>query len=409
MNLLQCNFGTGVINLLETWLLEGAKGIGKLFLNPLFYWAFILIVFTGIKRIKREREDFGIKVHDLFSEWKYTWGASIIIGLFISAYTISVGVVLTYPVILLIGAVSILLSLTGRLTLLSASYIIGIAYLILLFVPKWIDLQSILSSSMSINTHFSGLTSLLAMLLFAESIMLFRASKGLTYPELALSKRGGWVGQHHLKKMTIIPFFTLIPTGSLTPFADYWPYFTLNDETYSLILIPFLLGFDHIVRAHEPSIAATELARSTLLLSLLVGIFAFSSIYYSVFSLIAVLCAILGRELINYRYRIKEQNKGGYFQPTDQGLKVLAVLPDSPADRLGIKAGTFITKVNGTKVNQLESFYYALQTSGAFFKLEIINKEGEVELLQGAWYEGDHHGLGLFFTSVPHNKKTNVH
>ncbi|WP_249260894.1 PDZ domain-containing protein [Virgibacillus pantothenticus] len=390
---------------MESWLLESAKGIGRLFLNPLFYWAFILIIFTGIKRIKREREDFGIKVYDLFSEWKYTWGVSIIMGLFISAYTLGVGVVLTYPVILLLGAVAILLSLTGRLSLLSASYIIGIAYLILLFVPKWVDLQSILPSSMSMNIHFSGLTSLLAILLLAESIMLFRARKGLTYPELTLSKRGGWVGQHHLKKMAVIPFFTLIPTGSLTPFADYWPYFTLNDETYSLILIPFLLGFDHIVRAHEPSIAATELARSTLLLSLLVGIFAFSSIYYSVFSLIAVLCAILGRELINYRYRIKEQNKAGYFQSTDQALKVLAVLPDSPADRLGIKAGTFITKVNGTRINQLEAFYHALQTSGAFFKLEIINKEGEVELLQGAWYQGDHHGLGLFFTSPPHNKQ----
>lgn len=393
----------GVINLLESGLLEIVKGIGKMFLNPLFYWIFILIIVTGMKRIKREREDFGIKIYNLSSEWKNTFWLSIIVGLLLSAFTLGVGVTLTYPVILLFGLITILISITGRINLLSASYILGITYLVLMFVPEWINIETILPFHIHTDVHLSGLVSLLALLLLAESILLFSSRNDVTYPELTLSKRGIWVGQHHLKKLTVIPFFSLVPTGSLTPFADFWPYFTLNGETYGLVLTPFILGFDHIVRAQHPSFAAKKLARSTLLLSFLVAALAVGSIYYSLFSFIAVLCAILGREWINYRFRINEQNKPGYFQSTDRALKVLAVLPDSPADRLGIHVGTLITKVNGKKVSQPESFYHALQTSGAFFKLEIINREGEIELLQGAWYEGDHHGLGLLFVSTPHD------
>lgn len=389
----------------EAWLVESAKGIGRLFLTPLLYWSVLLVLLAGAKRIKSERLDFGIKIYDLFSEWKHTLLTAVLIGLVLSAFTIGVGVVLSIPAILLLSIITILVSINGKFSFLSASYTLGITYLLLLFLPELAKQLPFLQSEWIGDINLSGLVSLLALLLFAESLFLFRARNDISYPELSLGHRGGWIGQHRLKKMTVLPFFTLLPTGSITSFADYWPYFTIGGEEYSLMLIPFVLGFEQVVRGQDPKIAAVKMARSTLLLSILVGLFACLSIYYSWASLIGVVIAVIGRELINYLHRMKDEAKSGFFQSPDQALKILVVLPNSPADRMEIEAGEWITKVNGRKVNSMTQYYEALQTNGAFFKLEVINKAGEMRILQGAWYEGDHHGLGILCTSTPHYKE----
>ncbi len=391
--------------MLEAWFTEMVKGIGKLFLNPLLYWAIFLIVLAGMQRIKRERKDFGIKLFDVFSEWKYTWATSIILGVIISALTIGLGIVFSYSTVLLLCLVTILVSITGKFSFLSASYTFGISYVLLLFLPFLLEKQDFIPNDLFSSVDYSGFTVLLAMLLFAESMLLLQARKGPTYPELTSGNRGGWVGQHHIRKMSIIPFFILIPSGSIAPFAAYWPYFTVGGESYSLLLVPFIVGFNHLVRGSDPVRAAGKLANTTLALSIVIWICAFISIYYPWFSAVGIISAIVGREFINYRHRSMDQQKTGFFQTSDKGLKVLAVLPGSPADRLEIVAGETITKVNGNKIYSLTAFYEALQESGAYFKLELLDKAGENRFLQGALYEGDHHELGIIFTSNPHRKK----
>src|SRR5690625_4527852 len=109
----------------EAWLIELAKGIGRLFLNPLFYWSFLLVILAGTVRIKRERRHFGSRVYDIFAEWKGNWQLSLLLGLFISVLFIGIGFVFTYETILMLGIITILLSITRRFTLLSPSYTIG--------------------------------------------------------------------------------------------------------------------------------------------------------------------------------------------------------------------------------------------------------------------------------------------
>lgn len=390
--------------LLEAWFIEIVKGIGRVLLNPLLYWAILLVFLAGKKRIRRERMDFGIKIFDMFSEWKGTWLYSILLGLIVSAITIGLGVVFSYTTILLFCIITILVSITGRFTLLSASYTLGISYFVLLFLPTVMEKQKVVSTELFSTINYQGLVILIGIFLVAESILLLKARKGKTYPELVQGSRGGWMGQHHIKKLAVIPFFILIPTGLITSFAPYWPYFTIGEQSFSLILIPFIIGFDHIVRGNDPMVSAGKLAKSMMILSFLVLLTAWGSSYYSWLSLAGVIVGIAGREYLNYRHRTKDHERSGFFQPTDKGLKVLSVIPNSPADRLDILAGESIARVNGNKVVSITEFYEALQKSGAFFKLEIIDRAGEKRFLQGALYEGDHHELGIIFTSSPHRR-----
>jgi hypothetical protein len=390
--------------MLQHWLIEVGKGIGRLFLNPLFYWAIIFILLAGIRRIKQERKYFGTKVFDIFSEWKDTWGFSILIGIVYSMLIIGFGVVFNYETIMMLSAVMIVLSLGFRFLFLSPVYMIGVTYIILLALP--IFAKDVPFFAFLDEVNYSGLSILVGLLLFVEAHFLNRVKQNETFPTLIKGERGGWVGKHYIKRTAIIPIFLLVPSGLIEPFADYWPFLSFGDDRYGLILFPFLLGMEHGVRGSLPHVVAQKLSMAILGLAALVFGIAVGSIFISTLSIVAVIIAIVGREWINYRMRVSDQRKSPFFNHTNEGLKVLGIIPGSPADRLNIVIGETISKVNSIKIHSEEDLYEALQQTGSFFKIELFDLNGEIRFVQSAIYEGDHHELGLIFAGEPYR---NIH
>lgn len=394
--------------MMEAWMIETAKGIGRLFLNPLLYWTVLLVIITGIKRIKQERNDFGYKIFDVFVELKHTWLFAIGAGLVISIITIGIGFVYSYAFILLLSVVTILLSVSFRFSLLSASYTLGVTYLVVLFFPFLLERQNVIDHHLFSVISLSSISLLMGLLLLAEAILLVRVKRNETFPRLSLSNRGNWVGKHQIKKLSIIPFFMLVPAGLITPFAPYWPYFSIGNETYSLLLFPFIIGVDYLVGADVATKTAKQLGRAIAYLACLVIIMGIGSLYLPWLSLLAVFTGIVGKEMIHYRHRQIEKQKHTYFYQQPDGLKVLGIIPGTPAERLGILVGETIVKVNGKKVSQAFELYEALQASGAFFKLDILDDNGELRFLQSPFYEGEHHKLGIVFLTEPSKKNKRI-
>jgi PDZ domain-containing secreted protein len=77
---------------------------------------------------------------------------------------------------------------------------------------------------------------------------------------------------------------------------------------------------------------------------------------------------------------------------------------------MDLKPGEMIVKVNGISPTNVDEFYNALQskTTGAFCKMEVIDTNGELRLVQHAIYEGEHHELGLIFVEQEHKWDTEV-
>ncbi len=383
---------------MDAWLIELAKGIGKLFLNPLLYWSVILLLLASTRRIKQERSQFGLKIFDAFSEAKHTWPVSLIGGILLSIAFVGGGVVLSYPVIMLLSAMMVLLSISGRFTLLSAAYTFGFSYLILLIAPPMIaeytdfplttDLQSL---------NFTGLVLLLAAFLLMEALLLLRSTSRETYPELVKGNRGKWVGRHRLKKLTVIPFFTLVPSGMIEPFADWWPFLHIQGESFGLVLLPLMTGFEQVVKGTNPVYAAKRIGRSVLILALFTFGLAIGSYFLPLLSLAAFGVALVGREWISFRFREKDKQEQPFFHPSEKGLLILGIIPGTPADRLGMLVGERIERVNGQQISNEQEFYSALQRNSAFCKLEVRDERGEIRFLQRAMYQGDPHELGILF------------
>src|SRR5690625_422158 len=381
------------------WAIELGKGIVRLFLHPLLYWTVIVFLLIGYERVKRERHHFGVKIHRYFAEGKGTFLLALFFSIIISVIAILFGLTLSLEAVVLLAFVTFLLSFFRPPMLLSAAYTIGITF-ILLFITSFVQFSfrdpfHLLQTTRT--EQFISLAIFTGLLLMVEALLIGQRGNDRSFPSLVQSKRGIWIGQHEMRRLMLVPFFVFVPYTIDSSLLPIYPIFQLGETTYSLFLIPFLIGYRYTTTTQLPRDVSRRLSNATLLLSFLVLLVAVSSIYYALLSYVAIGLAIMGKEWIMYRHRRKEERGQAIYTPLDRGIKIVATIPDSPAERLEILVGETVLRVNDIDVNSPSDFYEALQNSGAFVKLEIEDERGEVRFVRSAFYEEDHYKLGIIF------------
>lgn len=379
--------------------MELLKGTGKLLLHPLFYYFFFMAAFLGVSRVKRERKNFHTRTEDAFFELRQLLPVGLIIGLVISLITIVSGLVVPFAVVIVVAVMTLLLSLPVRVRLLSPVYTVGIAFFILLFTAgqDW-GIPVIGQYFESIEAKiYPSVVLLLALLVVGEGLLIrSNAWKG-TSPKLIQSRRGQTVGVHEVKRLWMLPVFLLIPGEVLqSPFA-WWPVFEMGDQLYSLMLVPFAVGLQQQIQGDLPKEAIRLHGGRVISLGILVLAVAVAGYWFPLASIAAVVLGIVGRELIYLVQRIRDENRPFYFSKQNQGVMILGVLPQSPAAKMELQVGELVSKVNGFQVKDEKSFYEAIQRNAAHCKLEVLDTNGQIRLVQRALYEGDHHQLGILF------------
>ncbi|MBN8193910.1 PDZ domain-containing protein [Bacillus sp. NTK074B] len=385
--------------MIELWLLETLKGLGKLFLHPVFYFSVFISIMAGYYRVKRERKDFNTRLLDGYHDMRGLFSYGIVLGLLFSVVTVGVGMVIPYAGVLLVGVMSILFALTGRFQLMSATMTVGFSYFIFVLVDyfQW-HIPYVNTYVENLNLEMlSSIVVLLGVLTMIEGILIRLNGWKHTSPRLYKSARGLKVGAHLGKKLWLVPMFILIPNGGLTLPFDWWPVLTIGTETYSLLCVPFLLGFQQLVKSTLPEVAIKYTGSRVFWLGAFVLTLAVTGFWAPMFSIGAAVVAVIGRAWIAYRYKRKEDSKPYFFKRQPKGVMILGILPGSPAKKLTLEVGEIVLKVNGVDVNTERAFYEALQKNGAYCKLEVLGANGENRFTQGALYEGDHHELGIIF------------
>ncbi|MFJ5623444.1 PDZ domain-containing protein [Peribacillus loiseleuriae] len=381
------------------WLVASLQGIGMFFLHPVFYVSIILSLFVGYLRVKRERRDFTIRINSLFQELRQLLPIGLLIGVLLSILTIGSGVVIPFAAILLMGIFTILLSLTFQVRLLSPAYIVGLSFLTIVFLAgREIEIPIFSEAFHSLDQPvYPSLAVLLGLLLVAEGILISKGGSKQPSPNLMVSKRGQVVGTYKARKIWLLPLFTFVPGGELVVPIDWYPVFSIGELHFTPIAIPVLIGFSKTIQGSLPKIAIRAQARKVTILAVIVTTLAVFGNWYSYLSIVAVVLAILGRELIHYFSKMNDRKLPFYFSQSKLGVKILGVIPHTPADKMGLEMGEIIMKMNGSQVSNEHEFYGALQKNRAHCKMEVIGHNGEIRFVQRALFEGEHHELGLLF------------
>jgi hypothetical protein len=388
-----------VEELVQLWLFELLKGTGRLFLHPVFYYLIFLSGLLGVSRVKRERKNFHTRTFDAYFELRQLFPIGLILGLVLTIVTLMIGLTLPFAAILLIAVFTILWSLTTNIRLMSPVYTVGAAFFAITLITEYEWTLPLFNDTFQDLEEkvYPSLVILMALLLISEGILITKnAGKG-TSPKLVKSKRGQNVGAHEVKRFWLLPMFLLIPGEALTLPFDWWPVFTIGAESYSLILVPFAIGFNQQIQGMLPKQSIQLQGRRVTTFGIMILILSVIGYWYPLISIGVAAFAIIGRELISLMQRLKDDNLPFYFSKKNNGLMIIGIIPESPADKMGLQVGELMSKVNGVKILDEQVFYEALQKNRAHCKLEVLDTNGEVRFVQRALYEGDHYELGILF------------
>lgn len=388
----------------QDWLLELAKGFGKIFLNPVLYLSFLFVATLGVARVKRERRYFTVRAQNAYFELKQLLPMGMILGLCLSGLSIVLVLIIPMEIIIFTSLLTIILALIGKTRFLSPVYTVGLA-IILSSISLFLGWDNFLFSKSYLGANelfFPTAIILLGLLIISEGIFVRVNGKKSTSPRLKRSKRGQMIGTHLLERAWLLPMFVFIPSGALTIAIDWWPVVMIGDQTYSLLLVPFLIGAKLEVQSEHPIIVTRKIGTNVIALGSVVLLGGVATYFLPILSIVFVILAIIGREWITMKQKNVEKNKAFFFSRRNNGVVILGIVPDSPADKMGLKIGETVTKVNSFPVQDKNQIYKALQRNSAHCKIEVFDDNGEIRFVQRALYEGDHHELGLLL--IPDEK-----
>ena len=380
-------------------IVELLKGVLRLFMNPLLYITIIFTVLLGYRRVIRERQSFKIRIHWGLSETIRLLREGWLAAFCVSLFSLLVGIVLPMEYIMLVTVLSILFVVSFYYQLASVVYPFGIAFLVLwvTFTQNWgftLFGFTINASDFKLSM-LSSIPLLIGILLIAEGMLVQKYGADLASPRLQRTARGLKAVTFLSKRLWILPVFLVIPGDTITSFVSYWPVFSLGGENYGFILFPIVIGFQQRARKMLPMYFYPQMGRTIVLLGALVFVEGVISYFYPILGLASVLVAIIGRILISVIYGLSERKGKFAVTPQNEGVVIAAILPNSPAEAMGLQIGETIRKVNGESVHSEEELYRALQQNAAQCKIEVLDIDGEVRLRQHIVFHHDHFRIGL--------------
>ena len=385
--------------MITEWLIACLLGLGEIFLNPLLYLSFIFCWIIGMKRVKSERLDFNTKIFDGSNELRMMLPQGLLWGLILSLITLGTGLVIPTASIVVMVIMTILMALTTNVRLVSPAYTIPLTFLILFFLSEQtIDWPVFNDYFQQVDESiYPTLVILLGLLLIAEGFMIRSNGAKFGSPQLTVSKRGQTIGRYAYRRIWLLPMFVFIPNGELSAPFSWYPIFSIGEVHMAPIVLPILIGFAQKVQGMIPEQAVKAHGKQVVYFGFFITALAIASYWYPLLAIAAAIIALLGRELIYFVQKSADGKRSFYFSESKKGVKILGVIPYSPAEKMGLLKGEIITKINGTVVHKEVEFYQALQKNRAFCKLEVVGNNGEMRFVQRALFEGEHYELGLLF------------
>lgn len=382
----------------ETIGLSILKGILSFLMNPLTYISLVAAFIIGLSRVKRDRRDFHTRVHDVLDDVKFAIVPGLIAGVILFILNIFIGLVVPMGLVAAISISAILILVTGQMRFLSPAFIFILPVLAVLFY-KPLDLGSDWLNSFQAGVDSASIIALallVGLLLITEGFFIHQNAGKQTSPRLVRSKRGKLVGAHEVQRLWLLPLFLFIPSG-VAEATSWWPLLQFGDQTFSFLVLPLPIGFRKLVHHTLPTPEIKKNGIHVVLLGVFATIIATVSYLlnneWAALSVFAV--TVVARAAILLLHR--GMNKPAYFNERNEGLVILGILPESPADQMNLRVGEVISKVNGVSLGNGTDFYSALQRNAAFCKLEVLDYNGEIRFEQKALYNDEHHELGLLF------------
>lgn len=383
---------------------------------PLF-WLVILIVYLQYRRSAlMEQQLFGRTINPVGRQVALStlWG--IIGGLLASLIMILLGLSLAQIGLLYIWPVALLLLLIHP-RYLCFSYAGGIVALAALALrslgPYFPHLAENAILAPLLDIHIPALLALVGLLHLVEALLIYSGGHRGSSPLYFKQPGGEVVGAFSLQRFWPIPLAALLATAVLesevrgVSMPEWWPLIkpalelepgqTLQYFTFPAIAA---LGYSDLALSSPRQKSASTALFLSIFSVLLIGA-ALAAEYYPPLTLVGVLFAPLGHEAVIYYGNRLEHSREARYRSTDEGVLLMAVLPESAASRAGLRAGDLIRRVNGAPVRSDLEFLRRLEESYFIVLIEGLRKGENFSIVLNKHFSQEKEGRRNPFSERP--------
>ena len=248
-----------------------------------------------------------------------------------------------------------------------------------------------------LNIDVVSLMSMVAILHLIEGILVMTDGKRGSIPVFT-NKEGRIIGGFALQRYWIIPvaiFFVLnkqslgsVSSWQMTEFPSWWPllksssiYGILKDAV--LMLVPFyaIIGYSSVTFTKDVKKKSFVSGIVLIGYSILIFVFAqFASINLFFKVLVLVMAPAAHEGMILLQRYAETVGKPKYIS-SEEGIMVLAVAPNSPANDMGIKSGDLLVEINDTKIENEDKIGEVIRECSNFIWLKVKRDAGNFEQL----------------------------
>ncbi|KRM92534.1 PDZ domain-containing protein [Fructilactobacillus florum] len=372
---------------------------GFFIISPLFWLGLLHTQYKYRQRVKRERHLYESAINPKNSEMRTFFIAMIVLGIVGSLCSLAVGVEVSYTWIVFYELLAVVaLFLPGTTLPFLALFLPMI--IVQLFGDKFYTLSFIGKKHMVLQNPLPegiDFLALLTILLFLQYLFIKFNRKSVNSPVIGKNIRGNRVATYLFDKVSVVPLVLLVPGDLFETTSPFWPVFKIFGVKLSILIVPFLIGLNFRFIGEQPAKIMQRLANAIGWLALAsLGITIDAFFWKSpLFEVLAIGCLAVVYCLIMYHFRKVDRKDQNQVEEALDGVRVLAVKPQTPASKMKLEIGDLIQVVNGIHVTDEQSLYRALQTSPTFCRLKIKNRRGDLELKESSIFAGGPHEIGI--------------
>jgi hypothetical protein len=283
-----------------------------------------------------------------------------------------------------------------------------LALILLLFDPRFICFSYAGGIVAMISLLFGwpeayvpGIIALVGILHLMESMLMLMDGDHDPLPMLVQNNRHEVIGAFAIQKFWPLPLAFLVYTdmivvGQAVDMPSWWPLLKSASGAASFMLIPMIaaLGYSDIAITQPVKDRVHASAFRLGLYSLTLLVLSYAASRYKIFAYIGAIAMPVLHELV-IKYGVWVQQRGEpIFVAPKRGLMVLDVLPLSPAETMGLKAGDTILSVNGRDVNSEDMLNEILRDYPHFMWVDGIDIKGHTKSCEHRFYPDGISNLG---------------
>jgi hypothetical protein len=244
-----------------------------------------------------------------------------------------------------------------------------------------------------LNIDIAALMTMVAVLHLIEGILVMVDGKRGAIPVFT-NRDNKIIGGFALKRYWALPialFFIVSKTGSTglteqvaTP--NWWPLLKgtslislMKDAALGLFAFYGVIGYNSVTftrnKKEKTFISGTAIITYSILLFILAQV----SVYGVFYKVLVLIFAPLAHELMLYYTRYLEVSGEPKYMSSDEGIMVLEVAPNSPADKMGIKSGDLLIEVNGRKIENEQDILNASKEGSNFISFKLRNVKNDIK------------------------------